>query len=540
MADPLKEKFSRRLDAWRNNLKIWALGAGVKRQSPKPSAGDLPVVFFHASTRTGNLSLNAAFSQLVEWSLRAQGVPTVRFACDGGMTRCVLGSNRDDPTQPPPCRQCLRRSWQMYRHSEVRWFEWEADMALQRHVEALAHLEALQAFSWPLPGYRQPLPLGKLVLPSLRWMLRRHNLEENEQTLFFYRQYILSAWNVARQFDQLLDDVRPQAVVLFNGQFYPEATARWLALQRNIRTVTHEVGMRPFSAFFTTGEATAYPLNIPSDFQLSEEQNARLDAYLSRRFQGDFTMAGVRFWPEMRRLDERFVQKLTGFRQVVPIFTNVIFDTSQPHANVIFRDMFHWLDTVLEIIRAHPETLFVIRAHPDEARPGKASRESVAMWVRARGVEALRNVIFVPPEEYISSYELIQRAKFVMVYNSTIGLEASILGAAVLSGGRSRFTPYETVFFPRSEADFRQLAEDFLSSPRIAVPAAHRLNARRFFYWQLYRSSLPFSAFLRPGSGRYTVHFRSFALEALLPENSRTMAAISDGILRGGDFMLKE
>jgi hypothetical protein len=152
----------------------------------------------------------------------------------------------------------------------------------------------------------------------------------------------------------------------------------------------------------------------------------------------------------------------------------------------------------------------------------------------------LPNVVFVPPQEYLSSYELIQQAKFVMVYNSTIGLEASILGAAVLSGGRSRFTPYETVFFPRTEAEFRQKAEEFLSATAIAVPAAHRRNARRFLYWQLYRSSLPFSAYLRPASSRYTVHFRPFPLEALLPEHSRTMAAISEGILHGGDFMLKE
>ncbi len=540
MTDTLLTKLSRRWDVLKNDFRLWGVGASVKRQAPRAGENDLPVIFFHASTRTGNLSLNAAFSQLVEWSLRLQGVPTVRFACDHGMSRCVLGSNRDDPSQPPPCQQCMRRSVQMYRHSQMRWFEWDEDAALRRELEALTSLDALRAFTRPLPGYREPLPLGELVLPALRWMLRRHNLEPNPLTLTFYREYIASAWNVARQFDRLLDDLRPRAAVLFNGQFYPEATARWLARKRGIRTITHEVGLRPFSAFFTTGQATAYPLDIPADFDLDEKQNARLDRYLSQRFKGDFTMAGVRFWPEMRGLDEAFLQKAASFRQLVPVFTNVIFDTSQPHANVVFRDMFHWLDVTLEIIRAHPETLFVIRAHPDEARPGKASRESVAGWVRARGADRLSNVVFVPPEEYISSYELIQRAKFVMVYNSTIGLEAAILGAAVLSGGRSRFTPYETVFFPQDEAAFRRTAEEFLSAQQIAVPEAHRRNARRFLYWQLYRSSLPFGAYLQPGSGRYTVHFRSFPPEALLPERSPTMQAISEGILHGGDFMLKE
>lgn len=501
------------------------------RSRPRPGAA--PVVLFHASTRTGNFNLNAAFSQLTEWSLRLQGVPVVRFACHSGMTRCVLGSNRDVPAALPNCQACLAQSRRSFAGSDVRWFSWHEDPALTAALAGLS-LAELEQFSW------QGLPLGEWTLPALRWMLRRHNLADDEPTRFFYREFIRSAWNVAQRFTKLLDDVRPAAVVVFNGQFYPEAVAKHLARQRGIRTITHEVGLRPFSAFFTTGEATAYPLDIPADFDLNESQNARLDAYLSKRFQGDFTMAGVRFWPQMQRLDDAFLQKMAQFRQVVPIFTNVIFDTSQPHANVVFRDMFHWLDTVLEIVRQHPETLFVLRAHPDENRPGKESRESVAMWAASRQIESLPNVVFVPPDEYISSYDLIQRSKFVLVYNSTIGLEAAILGAVVVSGGKSRFTPHDTVYFPQSVDAFVQQVEDFLQAETLTAPPEHRRNARRFLYWQLFRSSLPFDDFLREGSGRYEVHLRFFPLKRLLPEHSLTMQAVTDGILHGGDFMYPE
>jgi hypothetical protein len=170
-------------------------------------------------------------------------------------------------------------------------------------------------------------------------------------------------------------------VVVFNGQFYPEATARYIAQQRGIRVITHEVGLQPASTFFTEGEATAYPIHIPVEFEMSDEQNAKLDAYLAKRFQGDFSMAGIKFWAGMQGLDEAFLRKAAGFKQIVPVFTNVIFDTSQPHANTVFEDMFDWLDMTLEVIRAHLETLFVIRAHPDELRVRKASRETLAALV---------------------------------------------------------------------------------------------------------------------------------------------------------------
>jgi hypothetical protein len=203
--------------------------------------------------------------------------------------------------------------------------------------------------------------------------------------------------------------------------------------------------------------------------------------------------------------------------------------------------MFAWLDQVLEIVRAHPETFLVIRAHPDEARPGKAARENVAGWVRQRGADALPNVMFVDAGEYFSSYELIQKSKFVMIYNSTIGMEASLLGAPVLCAGKARFTQLPTVFFPQPADAHRAQAEEFLRAERIEVPPEFRRNARRFLYYQLFRTSLPMGDYLaEEGIWKGFVTLKEFDWQALLPENSVGMAAIVDGVLHCGDFLLGE
>jgi capsule polysaccharide modification protein KpsS len=352
------------------------------------------------------------------------------------------------------------------------------------------------------------------------------------------REYILSAWNVARKFSDFLDQTQPRAVVVFNGQFFPEATARYIAQKRGIRVITHEVGLQPASAFFTDGEATAYPIHIPDEFELSKEQNARLDAYLARRFQGDFTMAGIKFWAGMKGLDESFLQKASQFKQIVPIFTNVVFDTSQPHANTVFEDMFDWLDMALAVIREHRETLFVIRAHPDELRVRKSSRETVEGWVTSRDVQKEPNVVFVSPNETLSSYELIQKSKFVMIYNSTIGLEASIMGMAVLCAGKARFTQYPTVFFPQTIEDVRGTLEEFLRTEKIDIPVEFRRNARRFLYYQLFRTSLPFGDFLEPSVRTTQTRLKSFGANELL--ESESVKVVLEGLLEGGNFLLKE
>jgi hypothetical protein len=271
---------------------------------------------------------------------------------------------------------------------------------------------------------------------------------------------------------------------------------------------------------------------------LNDEQNARLDAYLAKRFQGDFTMAGIKFWEDMQGLDESFLRKAAGFKQIVPVFTNVIFDTSQPHANTVFEDMFDWLDMVLEVIMEHPETLFVIRAHPDELRVRKSSRETVEGWVSSRGVDKEPNVVFVSPRETLSSYELIQKSKFVMVYNSTIGLEASIMGAPVLCAGKARFTQYPTVFFPKTIGEARGRMEEFLEAEKIEVPPEFKRNARRFLYYQLFRTSLPFGDFLKPSVRTTQTRLKSFTLDEFL--ESDAVKTILQGVLGDGDFLLED
>ncbi len=538
----VKRGFVRRL----NNLKVANMANQVALRAPE--AAGAPVVFFKASTGIDDLSWNSGFHLLASWALRLQGVPVVYFACDSGMSHCVLGTNRDNVRKEPPCKSCIYQSHTLYTgvpsstsqdaqlktpRSRVHWFNFQQDEKLSKALEGLS-LQEMMSFGW------EGIPLGALCLPGLRWILRIHHLQDDESTRYLLREYILSAWNVAQKFDALLDETQPRVVVVFNGQFFPEATARHVAQKRGIRVVTHEVGLQPASAYFTDGEATAYPIIIPETFEMDEKQNARLDTYLEKRFQGEFSMAGIKFWPEMKGLHESFLQKAARFKQIVPVFTNVIFDTSQPHANTVFEDMFAWLDMVLDVIRSHPETLFVIRAHPDELRVRKASRETVEAWVEAAAAVNEPNLVFVGPKETLSSYELIVRSKFVLVYNSTIGLEAAIMGAPVLCAGKARFTQYPIVFFPQTVAEQRSKMEEFLSAESIHVPVEFKLNARCFLYYQLFRSSLPFVDYLEPSVRTTQTRLKGFEIEMLSPEKSTALKAILDGVLDGGDFLLGE
>jgi hypothetical protein len=448
------------------------------------------------------------------------------------MGQCTLGARPNQPNISPPCRTCIRLSESLFpKHLTIPIELAPEDFATVQ--DELKDTSVAMMMDWTHGG----VPFGQVVLPGLRWVLRRHHLEDSDATRTFFRQFLASAVSLNHRFHRIIERLQPQAVVLFNGIFFPEAVLREAARQQGISTATHEVGLRPFSAFFSHQDATFRQLDIVDRADLTQKEQNDLERYLESRFRGDFSMAGVRFWETMRDPPADMQAKLDTFSSYVPVFTNVIFDTSQVHANSVFADMFEWLDGLKAVIADHEDVLFILRAHPDEDRPGKASQESITDWYKRSGLDRSSNVLFIPPGEEVNSYKLIERAKLILVYNSSIGLEASILGKAVLCAGRARYSQSDTVILPSTREAYWLELEKMLSGTTISVPKQLSRNASRFMYDELFRASLDLSAFLQddptlPGM----VTFKDFDPSTLL--ESRPLDTICNGIIEGKPFLM--
>jgi hypothetical protein len=200
--------------------------------------------------------------------------------------------------------------------------------------------------------------------------------------------------------------------------------------------------------------------------------------------------------------------------------------------------MFEWLEEVRAAMAQHPETLFILRAHPDENRPGKESQQTVSDWFARSGLASAPNVVFLGPSEYVSSYDLMRRAKLVLVYNSSVGLEASIAGLPVLCAGRARYTQTPTVFLPATRREYALALEALLTAETLSVPSAFAVHARRFLHHELFRASLDLSEFLEqePGFPGMAL-FRRFDPRRLL--ESEALVAIRAGILDGAPFEIR-
>jgi len=108
----------------------------------------------------------------------------------------------------------------------------------------------------------------------------------------------------------------------------------------------------------------------------------------------------------------------------------------------------------------------------------------------------------------------------------------------VLCAGKARYTLIPTVFFPRSQKEFRETLIRFLDAEALENPDKFRHNARRVLYSQLFRASLSFDQFLEDdGVWRGYVRLKEFTLDDLSSEKSSTIQVVLDGILNQQPFI---
>jgi len=527
----LTEKDARELD---NSLKTFMqIEKQVREHEKKHALQGNPIVLMNVSSRITDMSFNAATELLLGWALRLDGQKVIYMKCDHGLPHCHMGTSWQQPYVPPPCKDCQKISNRIYPQHlcrEIRKWDKQYDDDL---VRWLAVLEKTEVYDLKNVCF-EDLKLGELVWPSLKWSFRMGNPARDPASAWFMARYIVGAAQLSRDFKGLIGREHPRAVVVFNGISYPEAVISIIARQHGIPVITYETGYLEGSIFFSHEQATKYEVDIPDTFRMGDLQENELSEYLSRRFQGNFTMAGVKFWQDIKGIEPELLNKISAFKQVVPVYTNVIFDTSQEHANASFNNMFEWLESTMQITRDYPDTLFIVRAHPDEARDNKTSREPVSQWMQDNGWLMNKNIHFIGPSDYVSSYELIKLAKFVLIYNSRIGLEAAMLGKTVVSGGLTGYQNSGAVIFPDRPETYKKQTIELLVADSIAEDAQRIINARRHYYYTMFCSCMRLGSYLGTAPSVSKLGFTD--INKITPKNSKEIDIILRGILDNQPF----
>jgi hypothetical protein len=368
--------------------------------------------------------------------------------------------------------------------------------------------------------------VGRLVGASVNRHLLRSDAETGPEFVAAYRRFVAAGIVVRRAGSRILEQVRPERILVLNGLFFAEAILAELARRQGVPVWSYERGKRVDSLIFAQGRPVVQATfdakwAARRERPLRPEQEAKLDAYMAERFSGQ---VGVeRLWPEQTAPD-----RAGGAGPAAVLYTNVLWDSAVYESDLAFPSMMAWVLHTIGWFRAHPDRRLVIRVHPAEVRvPFKRSRDSVRDRLARADLPA--NVWLVPPESTVSSYALLREATAVLAYASTIGLEAAVEGVPTVVAGRTHYRERGFTFDPADAAAYDRALEEAFSLGRLDRVTVGL--ARRYAWLYFFEEILPFPLVRERPRSYVTFAYRTNA--ELAPGEDPSLDAICAGILTG-------
>ncbi len=464
-----------------------------------------------------------AWETTIARALHQRGAETLTILCNQILPACEPRTIIDDFTST--CNLCRRRSQQFLSRSGLPYRDLGdyVDLAqLSAQIAALDQLSLreLQAFT------HAALPIGRLVKASVQRHLLQGEVEDTPENAAIYRRFVTAGLIVQAAATRILTEFRPTSIFVLNGLFYAEAIMMALAKKQGVSVWTYERASNRANALLLANNLPVIKYDYEQEWQtrsttpLSKAEHQKLDDYLIARRRGKTGLQ--RLWTKMEN-----PAHLNDDAPVAVLFTNVLWDTTVFESDVAFDSMMHWVHHTIDWFRSHPEYHLVIRVHPAEVRiPFKESRSPVSAQLPA---QLPKNVTVFDADESINSYALLDEARVVLAYGSTIGLEAVLAGKYTIISGKVHYNYKGFTLTPSTIEEYENLLYQGFATTTHDLSESVKY-ARRYAYMHFFEIMVPLPHVEEKFLSYPTLHYNRNT--ALSSENSPYLSVICDAILK--------
>jgi len=459
----------------------------------KNGAGGKKILFFPM----GYFEEATTWEIVLMKALELRGHDCKSFVCESTVSACEM--KFVDCDTPVLCRTCRMKAKELFAFSGVDYFRSGkfCSKADRSEVEKLIPPDNKDLRGFLFNG----IPFGEIVRVSLFHYLRVGSDQGTDEYFSAYRRFIQSALVLYKIQKNILDEYKPDSVVVINGLFYEGAVLVKLAEKRGIRHVTYESGyLNDRLVFSDAGPAVLFPIDKLwskyKDVKLSEKENEVLDSYLNERMYGK--RAQIQLWDNPDFNKDSFISKYgTGkYRKVFCLFTNILWDSAAVGCDEAFDSLVDWVASTIEYFSTEAkDCMLIIRVHPAEIKiPRQESREKILDSIRTRIKDIPSNVVILGPEDNTSSYMIMGLSDCVLVNTSITGLEAATIGKPVVVVGK---THYKGKGFTADVSDrsvYFGMIKKIISEPLQDMERTKEIS-RRYAYMFFFRYMVNFPFF---------------------------------------------
>ena len=515
-----------------------AISASFKEHKYKAGfGGKKRFLFFQTRSNPPHLS----WAGTMALALKAQGHDALFLGCSRELRGSCNNANHPDGLANSTCRVCYIYTRRFFGLSNIshRWIGDYRRSYDRKKAEALVN--SVGPAGYGDFRYRE-LPLGKLVRHSVAHYLRTGSVYNDPLSQEVYRNYLINSIIIADTCLALVEEYKPDTVLMLCGLFMPERVMMEVARQKGIRVVTYEIAMLAQDALMMQHDR---PIDYDDKVNwekyktipLTVDEENKLDNYLFERSQGRLSV--VNYWPEKEDNEEKIrVQlNLDSRKKITVLFPNITWDSALFEKDIAFNGMFDWLDMTIEYFSAHPEYQLVIRAHPAEVILPGSLRESVISYIRGKHPKLASNIILVPPESKISSYTLMDISCCALSYASTTAIELGVRGVPTLVAGEVHFRGKGFTIDIVDKNSYLTSLNDVINGSSPISKKEIIMMAKRYAYFSFFRISMPFNK-IHCGAGDQPVFTYEDATE-LLPGKDKSLDIICKGIITGSPFIFE-
>jgi capsule polysaccharide export protein KpsC/LpsZ len=177
-------------------------------------------------------------------------------------------------------------------------------------------------------------------------------------------------------------------------------------------------------------------------------------------------------------------------KKVYSLFTNLTWDAAIVNKGVCFSDMWEWVKKTIIYAKDKPDIQLIIRVHPAEIHLYRKTLERVGDLIRSEFPEFPPNVRVVDSESPVSSYALAELSDKVLVFTSTVGLEAAVIGKKVIVCARAYYRDKGFTIDPDTEEEyFKELDSDLPIAKKSIME-----KAQRYAYAFFFDTHIPFNS----------------------------------------------
>lgn len=344
-----------------------------------------------------------------------------------------------------------------------------------------------QYFSPDPPEYRG-VDVANFAQASTRKKVRRYHLDLTGEDKRTFRRYLKTCCQIVDVMYELFDRYNVEACLANDDAYVYGGVPLAVAHKHGVVGYSHKRAHLDGTIQFgrTTNRSTQPPFEAMSvlesvmDEPLSADQKATVDEVIEGRKSGEKTR-------HQYTTDKERSINWEDDAPVAGMFTNLIWDASLEIDQAPYPDVFNWIGDTVEWYLDNPSQRLVVKTHPAEAKRG--TNESVEEWIRDEYGPLPDNIMLLPAETNVNTYQLIQDLDVGLVYNSTVGMEMAYEGKPVVVAGETHYRKLGFTVEVDGPDDYLAALEDLSS---LNPPDDIATRVRRYLYHFYVRKLIDF------------------------------------------------